>query len=69
MMQLSTPPPPDKTHQQRVVIVVGSYVLLWLTLWYVARIADVLGGVSLWTGRLWFQRNSWDETMPGRSRN
>jgi diguanylate cyclase (GGDEF)-like protein/PAS domain S-box-containing protein len=48
MMQPSTPPPPDKTHQKRVVIVVGSYVLLWLALWYVARIADVVGGASLW---------------------
>jgi hypothetical protein len=34
--------------QQRLLLVVGAYVVIWLILWYFARIADVLGGVSLW---------------------
>jgi len=36
------------SQHQRYTVVVGIYVLLWLTLWYSARIADVLGGASLW---------------------
>lgn len=36
------------SQHQRYAVVVGIYVLLWLTLWYSARIADVLGGASLW---------------------
>jgi len=35
-------------HQQRILVVAGTYVLLWLTLWYAAKMADVLGGASLW---------------------
>jgi diguanylate cyclase (GGDEF)-like protein len=30
------------------LVVAGTYVLLWLTLWYAAKMADVLGGASLW---------------------
>ena len=26
----------------------GAYIVLWLILWYTSRIADVLGGASLW---------------------
>lgn len=35
-------------HQQRILVVAGIYVLLWLTMWYAAKMADVLGGASLW---------------------
>jgi diguanylate cyclase (GGDEF)-like protein/PAS domain S-box-containing protein len=48
MMQASAVLPSKNKHQKRVVIIVGSYVTLWLALWYLARMADVLGGASLW---------------------
>lgn len=46
-------PPPLTTdlqgnRQQRIMTVVATYVLLWLLLWFAARVADVLGGASLW---------------------
>ncbi len=37
-----------KSQHQRIMTVVVTYVLLWLALWFSARIADVLGGASLW---------------------
>jgi diguanylate cyclase (GGDEF)-like protein len=39
---------PAENPRQRLVTMVTAYVLLWLILWFFARIADVLGGASLW---------------------
>ncbi|WP_210545651.1 diguanylate cyclase domain-containing protein [Rhodoferax sp. PAMC 29310] len=50
-MLMTTPPLSidlQGNRQQRILTVVATYVLLWLLLWFAARIADVLGGASLW---------------------
>ncbi len=45
-----TPRPTDAkaSQQKRFIVMVTAYVLLWLTLWFAARMADILGGASLW---------------------
>lgn len=48
MMSIPIQAQPKWSQHQRLMLVVGAYVLLWLALWYSARMADVLGGASLW---------------------
>ncbi len=39
---------PEGLKRNRLVHAAGAYIVLWLILWYASRIADVLGGASLW---------------------
>lgn len=34
--------------QQRILVLAGAYLLIWLVLWYAAKMADIFGGASLW---------------------
>jgi diguanylate cyclase (GGDEF)-like protein len=42
------PTQPEMNLQRGVRVLAVTYVVLWLALWYLARVADVLGGASLW---------------------
>lgn len=39
---------PKGVQRDRLVHAAGVYIVLWLTLWYSAKLLDVLGGASLW---------------------
>jgi signal transduction histidine kinase len=39
---------PKGVPRDRLAYAAGAYMILWLALWYSARLLDVLGGASLW---------------------
>ena len=39
---------PKSVQRDRLAYAAGVYILVWLALWYASRIADFLGGASLW---------------------